>query len=216
MSTRTATGRDSVAVIGVLVVTALYMPAGALKAWGGGNHEFQFYIVTMALFIIAVTQIHRYVRLSPGVLWGLSAWGAAHLAGGMVTIPPEWPAEGAPVLYNWWLIGHGLKFDQMVHAYGFGMVTWTCWQGLRWAIAHRWAVAPARVRPTAGLLVLCVAAGMGFGALNEVVEFIATLCVRDTNVGGYINTGWDLVSNLAGSTLTALLIAAAHRPSKNT
>ncbi len=31
------------------------------------------------------------------------------------------------------------------------------------------------VRPTFGMLVLAVAGGMGFGALNEVIEFIATL-----------------------------------------
>ncbi len=56
------------------------------------------------------------------------------------------------------------------------------------------------------MLVLVAAAGMGFGAMNEVVEFIATLTMPETNVGGYINTGWDLVSNLTGCTLAALLI----------
>ena len=43
---------------------------------------------------------------------------------------------------------------------------------------------------------LCAAAGSGFGALNEVVEFIAVLTIPETNVGGYENTGWDLVANL--------------------
>jgi hypothetical protein len=48
---------------------------------------------------------------------------------------------------------------------------------------------------------------MGFGALNEVIEFIAVLTIPHTNVGGYINTGWDLVFNLLG----ALTAAAAIR-----
>ena len=47
---------------------------------------------------------------------------------------------------------------------------------------------------------------MGFGALNELVEFVATLIVPETNVGGYLNTGWDLVANLFGATLVAKLI----------
>ena len=47
---------------------------------------------------------------------------------------------------------------------------------------------------------------MGFGALNEVVEFAATLSVPETNVGGYVNTGWDLVSNLVGCITAAILI----------
>ena len=47
---------------------------------------------------------------------------------------------------------------------------------------------------------------MGFGALNEVIEFVATLTVPETNVGGYVNTGWDLVSNMIGSITAAVLI----------
>ncbi len=200
----------SPAGVGVLAFTVLYMIVGAQRAWAGGNHEFQFYIVMLALCIFAIAQLHRRVRLSPGVLWGLSVWGAAHLAGGMVPIPASWPAEGSPVLYNWWLVDGVLKFDQVVHAYGFGMATWTCWQGLRGAIARRLSIAPAQVAPSAGLLVLCAAAGMGLGALNEVVEFIATLMVKNTNVGGYANTGWDLVANLVGAVVTVLVIAMAR------
>ena len=47
---------------------------------------------------------------------------------------------------------------------------------------------------------------MGFGALNEVIEFIATLMVPNTNVGGYVNTGWDLVANMIGASVAATLI----------
>jgi hypothetical protein len=62
------------------------------------------------------------------------------------------------------------------------------------------------LRPTFGMLVLCAAAGMGFGALNEVIEFIAVLTIPNTNVGGYENTGWDLVANLVGTIIAALVI----------
>ena len=48
--------------------------------------------------------------------------------------------------------------------------------------------------------------GMGFGALNEVIEFAATLTVPETNVGGYRNTGWDLVSNLVGTSIASIAI----------
>ena len=40
------------------------------------------------------------------------------------------------------------------------------------------------------------------GAVNEVLEFAYTLAVADTQVGGYQNTGRDLVANLLGG-LTA-------------
>ena len=35
------------------------------------------------------------------------------------------------------------------------------------------------------------------------IEFAATLLLPKTNVGGYVNTGWDLVCNLIGAVLAA-------------
>jgi hypothetical protein len=49
---------------------------------------------------------------------------------------------------------------------------------------------------------------MGVGAANEVVEFLATRVLPETNVGGYENTGWDLVSNTVGCLIAAVLIHA--------
>jgi hypothetical protein len=172
------------------------------------NQEFLFYFVVMAVLIVAVTLLHFRVGLHLGALWGLSAWGAAHMAGGLAPIPETWPIHGdTHVLYNWWLIPGLLKYDQVVHAFGFGLVTWICWQGLEAAFANR----GTPVKPSVGLLILCVAAGNGFGAANEVVEFIATIALPGTNVGGYANTGWDLVSNLAGTTLAAAVIYVRGR-----
>jgi hypothetical protein len=115
------------------------------------------------------------------------------------------------VLYNLWLIRGALKYDQVVHAYGFGVTTWLCWQALQAAVAGRAGCPRAAVVPTFGLMVLCAAGGMGFGALNEVVEFIATLTLPQTNVGGYMNTGWDLVANAVGANGTAALIYMRSR-----
>jgi hypothetical protein len=56
---------------------------------------------------------------------------------------------------------------------------------------------------------------MGFGALNEVVEFIATRFM-ETNVGDYENTGWDLVANLAGAAIAAVGIRLYHGPARTT
>jgi hypothetical protein len=67
------------------------------------------------------------------------------------------------------------------------------------------------LKPTFGLMVLCAAAGIGFGALNEVIEFIAVLTIPNTNVGGYENTGWDLVANLVGATVAAVIIRLGAR-----
>ncbi|MCZ6918217.1 MAG: DUF2238 domain-containing protein, partial [Gemmatimonadetes bacterium] len=165
--------------------------------------EFLFYIAVMLILIGTVWVVHRYVGLSGAVLWGLSIWGLAHMAGGLLVVPEGWPVnEASRVLYTMWILPGRLKYDHVVHAYGFGMTTWVCWQGLRAAVRRRAGV----VSPTFGLMVLSAAAGLGFGALNEVVEFVATLLIPETNVGGYRNTGWDLVANLFGATVAATLI----------
>lgn len=185
--------------------------AASYVAVSRGNFEFLIYIAVMLILIGVVWLLHRNVSLSLGVLWGLSIWGAAHMAGGLVAVPESWPINGdIRVLYSWWLIPDLLKFDHIVHAYGFGIATWACWQGLRAAIRRQGGDA----HPTGGLLILSAAAGMGLGAMNELVEFIATLLVPETNVGGYFNTGWDLVSNLVGVVIAAMLIFAFSGRSK--
>ncbi|MCH9015155.1 MAG: DUF2238 domain-containing protein [Gemmatimonadetes bacterium] len=168
-----------------------------------GNLEFLFYIAVMLVLIGAVWTVHRSVELTSGALWGLSVWGLAHMAGGLLVVPAGWPVNAdSRVLYTLWLIPGRLKYDHVVHAYGFGVTTWVCWQGLKAALKSRGAIA----RPTFGLIVLAVAAGLGFGALNELIEFAATLLVPETNVGGYLNTGWDLTANFVGASVAATLI----------
>lgn len=192
----------------IAVVTVAYVSAAGSFAFVGGNREFVFYIVVMLTMIVSIYLVHRRVGLSAGLLWCLSAWGLMHMAGGLAPVPESWPTANGSVLYNLWLIPGRLKYDQLVHAYGFGIATWLCWQALSAGI---FAGSGTRPAPSAGLMVLCAAGGMGFGALNEVIEFFATLMIPNTNVGGYLNTGWDLVANLVGSAVAAILIWATTR-----
>jgi len=207
----------------VALFTAAYMSIAIAGALTRANAEFVFYIVVMLVLIAIVAWIHRRVGLSPGLLWALSIWGALHMAGGLVVVPDDWPTHGEfSVLYSWWIVpkaaasagepGGWLKYDQVVHAYGFGVATWLCWQGLCGAVAGGSEGEPGfgRLRPTPGLMVLVAVAGMGLGAANEVVEFIATR-ITVTNVGGYVNTGWDLVYNAFGAILAAFAIYWGHR-----
>lgn len=189
-------------LVPVGIFALAYTVAAALVSTRNSNAEFMLYIGVMVVIFGLVAALQWRVGLTPPALWCLSLWGLAHMAGGLVPVPASWPIQGdIRVLYSWWLVPDRLKYDQVVHAYGFAVTTWVCWQALRAALRGRGPIAP-----TVGLLSLCAAAGMGFGALNEVVEFAATLSVPETNVGGYVNTGWDLVSNLAGCVTAAVLI----------
>ncbi len=200
-------------VVAVFAFAIVYIGGAVALAMARGNREFLFYILVMLVLIAAITWVHSRVRLTPGLLWGLAVWGFFHMAGGLVPLPPGWPYEGDhAVFYSWWIVPpHYLKYDQVVHAYGFGITTWLCWHALRTAIIG-FGAPRDQIKPTLGMLTLCVAAGVGFGAINEVIEFIAVLTLPDTNVGGYENLGWDLVSNLSGAVLAALIIRFGSRP----
>jgi len=187
----------------VAAFTSVYLVGALFIAVMRGNLEFLLYIAVMLILILAVWLVHRCVVLNEPVLWGLSVWGLAHMAGGLLLVPEGWSVDAeSRVLYSWWIFPGRLKYDHVVHAYGFGMATWVCWQGLRAAIWRR----AGDVSPTFGLMILAATASMGLGALNELVEFAATLLIPETNVGGYLNTGWDLVANLFGATVAAIAI----------
>jgi hypothetical protein len=193
------------ALLPVATFTGAYLFAATLIALGKGNSEFLLYIAVMLMLVLAVWLVHRVVLLSSAVLWSLSVWGLLHMAGGLIAVPDGWPVDGgSQVLYSLWLMPGLLKFDHLVHAYGFGVATWVCWQGLRAAIDRRGGDAT----PTLGLMLLTAIAGMGLGAANELVEFVATILFPSTNVGGYVNTGWDLFANMIGATCAVTIIGS--------
>ncbi len=200
-------------VILISIFTALYLIASATAMLANGNAEFIFYLVVMLFLAALLLSVHLRLGLSTPLLLALSIWGGIHMAGGLVPVPESWPINGEiRVLYSWWIIpnesgGGYLKFDHIAHAYGFGVATWLTWEILSLILRRRYVIV---LRPTLGVLILCFAAGCGFGALNEVVEFIATR-IATTNVGGYENTGWDLVANAVGALIAVCIIRLANR-----
>ena len=192
----------------MLAFTAFYLAVATAGAVARGSRELPMYLGVMAVLIPSLYAVHRRYPLTAPLLWAFSGWGLLHMVGGLMPIPEGWNREGPySLMYSWWLIPGRLRYDQVVHAYGFGITTWLCWHLLKSALR---SPDGAPVRPTPGILLLCVAAGMGFGAFNEMVEFIATHLLPENNIGDYQNTGWDLVANFAGSLVAAVLIRRAE------
>lgn len=187
----------------VSVFTAAYLLVAMPVAYARHNTEFLFYIAIVIVAAAVVVSLHRRANLSQAALFMLSAWGLFHMIGGLVHVPASWLTEnGSGVLYSWWIVPGYFKYDNFAHSYGFFVATWVTWECVR---------SMKGVAPTTGIIVLCWLAGMGLGALNEVIEFTAVLTIPDTNVGGYVNTGWDLVANMVGAGVAALLAKATAR-----
>lgn len=174
----------------VILFSAAYMVVFVGISLTRSNYEFILYaavVVGLAAWILV--KQHK-VQLDPVILWGLSLWGLLHMAGGNIRV-------GAGVLYNVQLVPTLLRYDQLVHAFGFGTATLLCFHVLRGMLN------PATPRGVT-LIILVAMMGCGVGALNEIVEFVAVKTVPETNVGGYDNTLWDLVFNLIGASIAAI------------
>ncbi|OGG61060.1 hypothetical protein A3C87_02050 [Candidatus Kaiserbacteria bacterium RIFCSPHIGHO2_02_FULL_49_34] len=161
------------------------------------NYEFMGYVVvTLALFGLLLYS-HKYVQYPLYVLWCLLVWAILHMLGGVEFAPGEviYTFVICPIISEPYSI---LKYDQVVHAYGFFVATL-----VMFSVLHRYLV--VRFSWTAVGIVLAMA-GLGLGALNEIIEFGMTITMPRTNVGGYENTALDLVFNLVGAIAAALFL----------
>ena len=56
------------------------------------------------------------------------------------------------------------------------------------------------------LSIVVIMAGLGIGALNEIVEALVSAVVVNSGVGGYINTALDLIADFLGAILAMAFI----------
>lgn len=180
-----------------------YAAGFGLKYLLAGNYEFLWYVAVLVFFFILILATWKRAQFDAVILWGLSIWGFLHMAGGGVKV-------GDGVLYGLHLIpiiGSGesfiLKYDQAVHFFGFAVATVVVYHLLKPYLNEvtNWKV----------IYPILVVAGMGLGALNEIVEFIAVVIFPNTGVGGYFNTALDLVFNMLGAIAATVFIHLYYR-----
>lgn len=173
----------------VILFSAAYMVIFVAVSLTRHNYEFILYAGVVVLLAAWILIKQRTVQFDLVILWGLSLWGLLHMAGGNIRV-------GDSVLYNVQLVPRLLRYDQLVHAFGFGAATLVCFHILSGMLDSH---APRGLT----LIILVALMGCGLGALNEIVEFLAVKFMPETNVGGYENTLWDLMFNLIGASLAA-------------
>ena len=157
---------------------------------GRGASQTIFYVVFVGGGALLVARLYDRARFSRLVLWGLALWGLAHMVGGLVE------TDGL-IVYERSLGGGEFRFDKVVHFFGFGFSTLAAYELMRRTVAG--------TAPAASLAVAAAFVGLGIGAVNETIEFLITLLPGESNVGGFSNTGWDLVANALGAATAAFL-----------
>lgn len=158
------------------------------------NYEFIIYIFVILFFFVLILFTNNRVNYSNTSLWGLTLWGTLHMAGGGIHVNGD-------VLYKLILIPITesiFKYDQFVHIIGFGVATLIMFELLKPKLKP--------IKYWTAISIVVVMAGLGVGAVNEIVEYIATLLVPETGVGGYDNTLLDLISDLIGALFALIVI----------
>jgi len=183
--------------LAILAFTALYVAAFGIWFFISRNEEFVSYIVIVIAVFGLVVGLARWLGLPDYVLALLSVAGFMHLAGGGVRV-------GGDVLYAYQIVTlmqsndagfYILRYDQVVHAFGYGVAALALWHVLA---RH------AKTLPPAARAFFAAAGAMGLGSLNEVFEFIAFVSFAHTGVGDYYNNSLDLVFNTLGATIAAV------------
>ena len=186
-------------ILGVNILTLLLFGSIVIHR---ANLEFILYMAVIIFFLLVFLVTYKKVPYPNYLLWCLTAWSTLHMAGGLLM------ARG-DVWYNLILIPISdslqiLKYDQVVHMFGFFTATL-----LMYVILKPLLKDPNRFGWALGIVL--VAAGSGAGAWNEIVEFIAQASFEDANVGGYLNTSLDTISNLIGGIFAFLFLKFIHR-----
>jgi hypothetical protein len=179
---RAAVGRHR--AVAAVVVTYLVV-LGTYGLVNGSRLAIPYVVIVAAAFVGLAVADSRF-GFSLVVLVGLTLWGLGHLAGGIIELD-----GGDRIFYNV-VFGRWFHVDNIVHFVGFGTAGLACWEALRAGWLRGTEVGPVATVAFVAIL------GCGVGAVNEVVEFAFTLAVADSQVGGYQNTGRDLVANLLG------------------
>jgi uncharacterized membrane protein YjdF len=198
-----ATPAERAAVVVALVATFGF----GVWAVVSGAPSTMTYVVSAPLGILVIWWL-RTEPLPDALAVALAIHAVLHLAGGLIRVGDDVLYNAAIGPFSPTLRTHILQYDHLVHAFGSFVATLTVWTLL--------ASESARSLRRQDTIILCVLASLGIGALNEMLEFLATVAHSGAHVGGYDNTGWDLVSNAFGALVGAAVLAAGKldpRPS---
>ncbi len=183
--------------IALLIINILLLCAFGTVFLLRKNFEFIIYVGAIILCFAVIGLSFPKVRYSIPTLMGLTIWSLLHMAGGSVFI-------NGVLLYEIILIPISqtypiLRYDQFVHIFGFASATLVMFDLLRPLLKDN-------SQHFIALSIVVVMAGLGLGALNEIVEALVSAVVINSGVGGYINTALDLIADFLGAILAMAFI----------
>ncbi len=176
----------------IVRLTYLFILGMVLYNINLGNYEFLVYGIVVGLLYYVLLKADKYYNLPNYSIWLFSIWIFTHFLGGAVHI-------GGTRLYDLILIDlvgspfFILKYDQLIHAYTYFVIS---------IIVYFMMKKHFQKGHNKSLIFFSILAAIGFGVLNEIIEFgMVVFADAADAVGGYYNTALDLVFNFIGAVL---------------
>ena len=180
-----------------LIINVIYLLIAGIYYLSRQNYEFMMYVGIVIFVFLVILLTNKKIDYPNVVLLGLTIWGMMHMLGGVKV--------GESVIYAKMLINivgepyYIFRYDQFVHLFGFGVATL-----MMYILLKPFLKFP--IKNWTSISILVIMAGFGVGALNEMIEFTATVLVPETGVGGFINTSLDLVADFVGAVLAMIYL----------
>ena len=178
----------------IFIFTLVYLAVFTINAIFRQNYEFLYYTFLMVTLIYIVSSIHKKLHLGFFIIINLSVLGFLHLLGGNLYF-------GQLRLYDFYIIGGIIKYDNVIHTYATFIAT----LGLYSLIEPFIDISLKKQYYIFALILILMA--IGLGTINELVEFFAVLLFDVTEeVGGYFNNALDLLFNTLGAIVGTVVI----------
>lgn len=159
------------------------------------NFEFLTYVLALGIVLFIIFKTDKIFKYLPIARWGFTIWMFLHLAGGSFNI-------NGTRLYDIVLIKligepfNILRYDQIVHTFCYFILTLFIYSVVI-------SVSNKKIANKTMLLIVFLA-GIGIGAINEIIEFLTVALFNAKGVGDYFNNSLDLIFNSIGAILAVL------------
>jgi len=161
-----------------------------------GNYEFIFYVAVLFLVSLALFKLDKKYNFPNYALFLFSIWLFLHLAGGSFSLFGTrlydlmiFNLVGAPLYI--------LRYDQVIH--------FLCYFVITLLICRIVDFHSTKKTNKLFMIVISILAGIGVGAINEILEFLTVVFFNATGVGDYFNNALDLICNSLGAILASYL-----------
>jgi uncharacterized membrane protein YjdF len=177
----------------ILFVNIVYLIVFTIIFLKRSNIEFLIYVGAIIFVLILIGLLRIKVKFSNFVLIGLSLVGFLHMLGG------AWILNGLR-LYGYYFIFGVIRYDLIIHFLGIFFAILLFYEILKNYLKEINDVSKFI------LFLILFFAGLGIGGFHEIIEFIITLTIPETGIGGYSNTMWDMVANGIGAFVAFIVL----------